>query len=276
MKRALCIGTNYPGTSSQLQGCVNDAQDWIETLDRLSFDVYGITDEGASRHKILEHTGALLEVSGKDDIAVITYSGHGTRVPDTDGDEIDRWDEAIVPTDYHQAGFITDDQLYELFSPADARGVRVVFIADCCFSGTIQRLAPSLASPDLDRFETAFAYRAARWLPPQQWMGDQQYRELQLANFDPRGRPRRSALAFTGAKDTQVAYDAYLDGRYRGAFTAAAIQALTMVEGPTRTYRQWYRDIRTILPSVDFDQVPQLDGTSTQKRWLLFEGKGAR
>ena len=33
------------------------------------------------------------------------------------------------------------------------------------------------------------------------------------------------------------------------------------------TYRRWHANIRQLLPSVDYPQSPQLDGTSTQKRW---------
>ena len=34
MKKAVCIGiNNYPGTSNDLQGCVNDANDWCALLN---------------------------------------------------------------------------------------------------------------------------------------------------------------------------------------------------------------------------------------------------
>ena len=37
------------------------------------------------------------------------FSGHGSRVKDTDGDEADGWDETICPVDYDRAGMIVDD-----------------------------------------------------------------------------------------------------------------------------------------------------------------------
>ena len=37
-KRALCIGVNnYPGTHMDLEGCVNDAQDWAAELGARGF-----------------------------------------------------------------------------------------------------------------------------------------------------------------------------------------------------------------------------------------------
>ena len=39
-KKALCIGINdYPGTQSDLSGCVNDAHDWENVLDARGFSV---------------------------------------------------------------------------------------------------------------------------------------------------------------------------------------------------------------------------------------------
>lgn len=39
-KQALCIGINdYPGTSSDLAGCVNDANDWTKVLKQRGFAV---------------------------------------------------------------------------------------------------------------------------------------------------------------------------------------------------------------------------------------------
>lgn len=36
-------------------------------------------------------------------------SGHGSQVKDRDGDEVDGFDEVILPVDFRKAGIITDD-----------------------------------------------------------------------------------------------------------------------------------------------------------------------
>ena len=36
-------------------------------------------------------------------------SGHGSQVKDRDGDEIDGYDEVILPRDFREKGIITDD-----------------------------------------------------------------------------------------------------------------------------------------------------------------------
>jgi hypothetical protein len=46
---ALCIGINdYPGTSSDLAGCVNDAQDWAAMLTGRGFSVSTLLDGEAT------------------------------------------------------------------------------------------------------------------------------------------------------------------------------------------------------------------------------------
>src|SRR3989304_1432528 len=47
-KRALCIGINdYPGTGSDLAGCVNDANDWTSVLAKRGFTVQRLRDRPA-------------------------------------------------------------------------------------------------------------------------------------------------------------------------------------------------------------------------------------
>jgi len=100
-KKALCIGINdYPGTGSDLAGCVNDA------------------DDG--------------------DTMVITYSGHRTWVPDSSGGEPDGRDEALCPHDIATAGPLLDDEIRGLFA-ARAAGVRILLISDSCHSGFVTR-----------------------------------------------------------------------------------------------------------------------------------------
>jgi len=269
-KRALTIGINYPGTSSQLAGCVNDAKDWEAAFLDRGFHVAEAHDQHATRANMLDYMGSLIAETGPDDLAVVTYSGHGSWQPDRDGDEADRRDEVICPVDYNRAGMITDDDLYRVFTSGH-RWARVVFISDSCHSGSVNRLAEPLG------FQAAASHwRRAKFLPPAEWMGDggpevQAARRVELVPS--RGKPRASALLLAACTDTQVAYDAWFDGRANGAFTYAALQALA--EQPA-TYRAWQRGINARLPSVDYDQRPQLEGGSGQRRWLTLEESGER
>lgn len=90
MKRSLHIGINdYPGTGSDLSGCVNDANDWRETLEARDFQATSLIDTEATKSNMHEAISKIVGDTGRKDIAVITYSGHGTWVPDEDDDEVD-------------------------------------------------------------------------------------------------------------------------------------------------------------------------------------------
>jgi hypothetical protein len=282
-KRALTIGINYTGTSSQLAGCENDARDWGAVLEGRGFAWVGyLIGEQASRVGMLDAMMGLIALTGPDDLAVITYSGHGSWRVDRDGDEPDRRDEVLCPVDYGSAGMLADDDLFRVFTSGH-RWARIVFISDSCHSGSVNRLAPALeATPYRGSAERLLGkggaerldHRRAKFLAPAEWMDDSEFTDATRVQHAPtRGRPRASALLMAACTDTQVAYDAWFNGRANGAYTYAALQAL---ETNPATYRDWQRAINRRLPSVDYAQSPRLEGGAGQRRWLVFEESGER
>jgi hypothetical protein len=263
-KRALVVGINdYPGTGSDLFGCINDMNDWADVLDRQGFEVSYLADQDATREGILDQLRLQLDRAKSGDLFLFQYSGHGTWVP---GKPDEPRDEAICPYDIASVGPIIDDELFALFSRRGA-GRRAVMIADSCYSGDIQRLAGPLADGP----------RAARFLPPEAWMRAEETLKAR-ATYAVQGvsRSLRSgALVLAGCGEKQVCYDATFAGRPNGAFTYVALAALKELAdlAPDRpiNYRAWMRVIRKYLPSVDFDQKPQLDGLSYQKDWPILD-----
>ena len=113
-KKALCIGiNNYPGTHMDLQGCVNDAQDWAATLAARGFKTTTLVDGQATKAAMVAAMADLIGKGAKGDTLVITYSGHGTYQPDENGDETDGLDEALCPYDLQTKGeALTDDEIH--------------------------------------------------------------------------------------------------------------------------------------------------------------------
>ena len=150
MKRSLHIGINdYPGTDNDLSGCVNDANDWREALAARHFEATSLLDGEATKSDIHEAISKIVGDTGRDDIAVITYSGHGTWVPDEDDDEVDGRDEALCPHDINQGQILTDDELYDIFSER-TRGARIIMISDSCHSGTVNRACNFMPGAEVD------------------------------------------------------------------------------------------------------------------------------
>jgi Caspase domain len=60
-KKALCIGiNNYPATHMDLQGCVNDANDWAAALSGRGFAVTTLLDDQATKLAMVAAMGHLI------------------------------------------------------------------------------------------------------------------------------------------------------------------------------------------------------------------------
>jgi metacaspase-1 len=258
MRQALCIGINdYPGTGSDLAGCVNDAHDWADELTKRGFETEVMLDAQATGEGMRSAMRRLLQNAKSGDTVVITFSGHGTWVRDDNGDEPDGRDEALVPHDIAANGPLLDDELYEILCDR-ARGVRPVMISDSCHSGTVARFAPSTRS-DADK---------VKFLPPSVFLSPAEAARAARMPRVSAGRPRHAALLMSGCADVEFSYDAHFDGRPNGAFTYFALRTLReLPEGAT--YRDWGAAIRRALPSQDYPQSPAVDGSRSQRNWTV-------
>ena len=266
-KHALCIGiNNYPGTDMDLSGCVNDADDWAAELTSRGYAVQKLLDATATRAAMVDGIRRVLGDANAGDTVVITFSGHGTVLPDRNGDEA--FDQGLCPYDLMTAGALVDDDIRQLI---DGRkpGVQFVLLSDSCHSGSVTR-APDAAGPP-----------RARFMPPARWLKGEalaRYSQLQedeeaevkgiAASFR---KKKEGDLLISGCEDGKenYSYDASFNGRPNGAFTWFALDALkNLAEGAS--YEAWHAAIRKNLPSGNYPQAPQLvAGAATRKRAAL-------
>ena len=246
MKKAVCIGiNNYPGIFNDLKGCVNDAKDWSALLQGLGFETTLVLDAQATRANVKSALQGLIEATNAGDMAVFTYSGHGTQVSDKNGDEGDPYDEAV----YLYDGTVIDDDLRAILNGIHPQATLVI-ISDSCFSGSVTRLAPEPALP--------------RFIPPTVSTASKMARRSFLVPES--GMPE---ILISGCSDSEYSYDAEFNGRPNGAMTAYAIQVIK--QNPNVTYREFYSGLRALLPSNDYPQTPQLEGSDLNKDRKLFE-----
>jgi hypothetical protein len=246
MKKAVCVGiNNYPGIFNDLKGCVNDAKDWSTLLAGLGFDVSLMLDLQATRTNVKAALQGLINVTNAGDIAVFTYSGHGTQVVDSGSDEGDPYDEAICLYD----GNVIDDELRVMLQGIHPQATLVV-ISDSCFSGSVTRIAGEKAIP--------------RFIPPGvSTVGRTARRPFLLPETD------MPEILLTGCSDSEYSYDAEFNGRPNGAMTALALRIIR--QNPNGTYREFHTGLRAFLPSDDYPQSPQLEGSDANKDRRLFE-----
>jgi len=249
---ALCVGNNYPGTNAQLSGCVNDAWDWSLVLAEGGYDVEVRVE--ATLKDTLEALTELVAKTGFGDRIVFTYSGHGTWLPDRDGDEADGRDEALVMADYVQGGLLVDDTLQEIFGHLKY-GAGALILSDSCHSGTVSRLIPSISTGSDVRPKI-------RFLSPTNFMdiSADQARALERV---PASLPRRTASLVSGCEDQEYSYDAWFSGRANGAFTRTAIDAYQ----PGVKLGAWHKRIRERLPRQAYPQSPALTAATAYRKY---------
>nr|QBK86032.1 MAG: caspase [Marseillevirus LCMAC101] len=231
-KKALLIGINYTGTSSALNGCITDVANIKEYLIKKGYNDQNIkvlTDETElkpTRVNILTHLLELI-VSNASTL-FFHYSGHGSYVADEDGSEKDGKDECLVPVDYMYSGMILDDEIRGVLQCLN-KGKNMTMILDCCHSGSGTDLRYNL-------YERQGTYKLIR--------------EPKLSNT------RGNVIMISGAKDSQTASDAFINGKYQGALTNSFLYVLGRHNH--LTYEELMRKLRAKLKKGRYSQIPCL------------------
>jgi len=250
-KKALLVGINrYPDPGNELKGCVNDVLLIRETLARhFGFTeaegIRQLTDARATTKAILDGLAWLTAGAAPGDSLVFHYSGHGSQVPDANGDERDRLDEILCPYDLDWDRPLTDDDL-----AATAAGVPdgalLTVILDCCHSGTGLR-EPARPGADVRHRFLSHPH------PVGPGNGRRPIRRFGVS------LTKTHAVLIAACRDDQTSADAFLDGKYRGALTYHLWRALRDADwsAPCRALVAATGDS---LARAGFDQVPQLEG----------------
>ena len=275
-KRALLIGINkYQIPGADLRGCVNDVNDLSAALVEFhgfkKSDINVLLDGAATQKAMKKGIESLLKGAKKGDVLVLHYSGHGSNVPDDDGDEADGRDEILCPTDLNWDEPMRDDWLRKAFDKLPA-GVSFTAIMDCCHSGTNTR---AILPPDVKIKQ--------RYLPSPFAIGaSESGRSLprkvtsQLRRSTPAARKGKDIVnaalpevLITGCRDTQTSADAFINGRYNGALTFGLVEAIKKGKGRL-TYRELHDRASAVLKAKQFEQVPQLEGRTSRFDMPLF------
>jgi hypothetical protein len=258
--RSIHIGLNqvdpdkYGGWSGDLMACESDADDMATIAESRGFASTTILTKEATSQRVLEVLAEAADRLGPGDTLLLTYSGHGGQIPDTNGEEPDGQDETWVLYDRQ----MLDDELHAAYSRF-AANVRIAVFSDSCHSGSVTRAAVPLPdgvtgiAPPPPSIPSG---ARPRYMPPALCQGDflrrnKQYKKIATRNggIDTHDIAP-CVLLISGCADNQVS----LDGTHNGLFTATL---LTVWNGGH--FQGGYRSLhKRILSRMPESQSPKL------------------
>jgi len=251
MKKALFIGINYFNTTSELNGCIDD----VVNMRNLLIDAFGysladisvLRDDTTNptlipnKKNILQSIAKIVKNSANCTEIWIHYSGHGTQISDKNGDEISKLDGVIVPSDYTDAGYIVDDDLYAILKGVKCK---TILIFDSCHSGTVVDLPWSFI------YQTPSSYT--------------------IQNNNNNSLTNPEIFMFSGSRDDQTSEDSYSEDQRQavGAFTNAFISSIR-ARNHEVSFLTLYRDVCMFLAANNFSQVPVFSSSSRSPNFVL-------
>ncbi|MEO1514998.1 MAG: caspase family protein [Bacteroidota bacterium] len=123
----------YSKRLTRLTSAENDARAMAKIASDNRYEkIEMLLSDQATREAVQQTIQDYIRDLQSGDMFFLTYSGHGARVPDLNKDEANGKDETFCLYD----GLLIDDELSEWMSPL-RDGVRILVIADCCYSGGI-------------------------------------------------------------------------------------------------------------------------------------------
>jgi hypothetical protein len=219
-----------------------------------------IENKQATKAGIVKALKDLIEEASEGDLVLFHYSGHGQQIMDDNGDEVDGYDEALVPYDaavrfqekvYEGQSHLRDDELEqfvkELRTKLGPQG-HLVFVLDACHSGTATR-GLSFARGDHEKLAPE-GYKGRTNSESDSW-NEKVLKNESMASF----------VLFSGAAANQLNYEYELNGQSMGSLTFAFYKALTN-SSSTSTYNGLFDQVRMTMAAIAPRQNPQMEGSS--------------
>ena len=274
-KKALIIGiSRYPPENGWLPThAKNDVKLMRQALVRQGFEpaaIRVIQDQQATKAGILQAIRQwLIDPSRPGDVAVFHFSGHGQQVYDKNGDEPDRYDEALVPYDapvdkrggYRGERHLVDDELNQIFKTLRARlgptGNLWVNL-DACHSGTANRSmsrsryfrgsTKALVPEGLTAISANIAV-PNHSLSSNQWnLGHEQVKSL------------APMIVFSATNENQLNQEVqFSQGQYIGPLSYALHQSLSKFSS-NGTYRALFEEVSRLMKKLVPEQDAYFEG----------------
>ncbi|MEP7196251.1 MAG: caspase family protein [Saprospiraceae bacterium] len=267
-KKALIVAiSNYPAEKGfKPIHSKNDVGIIKSALLHLGFqekDIRVLQEENATKKNILNELekNFLTELKAGD-IAYFHFSGHGQQVQDRNSDELDGYDEALVPYnaiaqfksgEYQGEQHLIDDELNKVYGNIRKKlgpNGHFLLTIDACHSGTSTRGLGSSRGIDVPIASKSYIQLMARKKIDQSPFDNSNSDESKMS----------SMVTFYGSRANQLNYEIQAeDGKYYGALSYAFSKAVINLS-PQASYQQLFDKIKLIIEMHNNNQNPEASG----------------
>lgn len=274
-KHALIVAVgSYPEGSGWAKiNSANDVPIVMTALEHQGFDrkdIAVLVDNEATKQGILKAFDALTKKVRAGDIVYFHFSGHGQQIMDDNGDEVDGYDESLVPYDagmrYESCeakgeNHIRDDYLGVLLDKIRRKtGPEgdLIVVLDACHSGTATRSIGISRGTDV------------KFAPPG-YEPAHQRGELISRGFNEVGDDADLSplVIFSGSSATEQNYEYVYEQTGYGSLSFAMSRVLIQSEAQT-SYRNIFGAVQAKMRTMVPRQNPQLEGDADR---VLFAGE---
>ena len=147
--------------------------------------------------------------------------------------------------------YILDDDFDKIFGNLP-KGVNLEVLLDCCHSGTGTREMKAIACLPLE-----LSFKPRFLDPPADMQSRVDHDDLPVKRLFRKLNPTNHVL-FSGCKENQTSADAFIKGRYNGAFTYYFCKYLREGQGSI-IRKNLLKSVRASLRHNGFNQIPQLE-----------------
>lgn len=242
-RKALLIGINYLGTKNSLRGCIND----VINMRSFLMENYGFKKEeivllteasdkkAPTYNNIINYMKWLVQDNNEHSRLFLHYSGHGSYIRDTNGDEADNNDEVICPLDMDKNGVIPDDLLKEILVNPLKKGAKLTCIFDSCHSGSV--------------LDLKYTYHISN--------------NAQLNKIDNDAHYKDSigdVILISGCLDKQTSADTFEAGMNQGALTYCFLETIKKLRtnGTIPSIENIIKNLVYFIGNRGYSQIPQL------------------
>ncbi|MEW6600817.1 MAG: caspase family protein [Nitrospirota bacterium] len=241
---------------SDLRGPIRDVDDMESILvSRFGFskgDIKVLKNQEATRENIdILFNNWLVKGTDPGDVVLFYFSGHGSTVPDENGDEIDRKDEVLLPYDMvpdPAQNIIVDDEFGSWMRKFKNGTLVVIF--DSCYSGGAYRNV----GDGVSYLEETSAMRP-RFVPVTG------YKPTPAVKALPRGLDDvpPSVIFLTASRENQLSWELNTENGFHGGFTFALAEGMNKLPAPS--YEELFDYAKKkITDTLRLPQEPQLVG----------------